>query len=147
MKFPSVKELLATFTGTAVVTEDTTLSAEQIQQLNEAATAQAVSADSLAALTTQVADLTTARDTAVQQFTAATTELATLKAEKATAEASLAEQVALVAIKETELTTLRAWKAEQGITLAGAEDTTKPVQMVVSPMQQAANAAYAKLYK
>jgi chromosome segregation ATPase len=146
MKFPTVKELLATFAGTEVVTEETTLTAEQLTQLNEAAAAQAVSAESLAALTTQVAEMTTERDNAMEQLTAATTELTTLKAEKATADTSLAEQIALVATQEAELATLRAWKAEQGITLKNAEDTKKPAQMV-SPMQQAANEAYAKLHK
>lgn len=147
MKFPKVKELLATFAGTELLTEETTLTAEQLTLINEAAAAQAVTAESLENLTTQVAEITTERDNAIEQLNAATAELTSLRAEKATADASLAEQIALVATQETELATLRAWKAEQGITLKGAEDMTTPTQMVLSPMQKAANDVYAKLHK
>lgn len=139
----TVKELLASFTGNAVVTTETVLTAEQVTEINTAlqndGAAQQALTDQVAQLT---ADLTTQKGLVVTH----SASLTALQTEKDALQTQLTAQLGIVATQLTELTQLRAWKAQQAPNLLSGGDANPPQNVFIPAYQAHANAIYASLH-
>ncbi|MDP1816737.1 MAG: hypothetical protein Q8K92_19950 [Leadbetterella sp.] len=141
----TVKELLSSFTGNAVVTTETVLTAEQVAEIN---TALQNDGAALQAITDQLTQLTAELTTQKELVVTHSASLTALQTEKDALQTQLTAQFGIVSTQLTELTQLRAWKAQQAPNLGGGTDamnsgsTTKEF---IPSYQAHANAIYAKL--
>jgi myosin heavy subunit len=139
----TVKELLSSFTGNAVVTTETVLTAEQVAEINTALQNDGATLQALTDQVTQLtADLITQKDLVVTH----SASLTALQTEKDALQTQLTAQLGIVATQLTELTQLRAWKTQQSPNLLSGGDAIPPENIFIPAYQAHANSTYARLH-